>query len=434
VKINPPLFFDIRKDGSLWQQVPEWFKDEIRVALTEVDDKAFLELAREVLSELPNTRITKTELFLSSLVRHSIKQDITFSRLGKALDKGESEKVALLGFGTLRILNRVRIGFLRGPVTPVTIYEWFTILLTKGNLAIRSSALPYLCFIADKLESTYLLVRLVRLAISREKHLSDAMVQNLHILILNKGESIKSLSSRTVDCLRQDLLGSLKHTARLDYWAESLVEFASQEIGTLAGFVESRILISLETNASEYQAIPFRGLPFLGRMVKSFDDYERLVTRIGSWYRRGSIWRYHLKVLMEGLCETAEVKPYAQKYVEKQLEKEDIGAALLGCSFLPLDAETLNAFNKAGAHAISCGKTEEIESLLHGKTLPHGGWQSLAGEPSPELVERKNLFQQMRKETNPGELNAIIDDCIATVDSIVEMGLRADEEIMNPRS
>jgi hypothetical protein len=80
------------------------------------------------------------------------------------------------------------------------------------------------------------------------------------------------------------------------------------------------------------------------------------------------------------------------------------------------------------------GQVKEIESLLHSKILPPGVWHSSLGEPSPELVSRRTLFQQMRVDTNPKELNAIIDDCIERIDETIEMDLKADEEIMNPRA
>lgn len=434
VKINPPLFSAIQESNALWQQVPEPFKNEILGARAEVNDAALFALAQEVLSKLPDTQITKAQLFLSSLGRHPIKQNVAFSRLARTLDRVESENTALLGFDMLRILNRVTRVFSRGPVTPMTVYEWFAILLTKGNSVIRATALLHLCPNVDKLESTYLLVRLTRLAVSKKMVLSDAMIRSLHILILNKGERIRAFPSKTVACLRQELLDSLKHTARLDHEAQSLVEFASnQEIDTLIGFVESRIQISLGTNASEYQAIPFGGFGFLARMIISFDDYERLVSRTESWHQRGYIWRYHLKVLMEELCETAEVKPYAQEYVEKQLEKQNIEAALAGCGYLPLDVATFNVFVRVGARAISCGKKVEIESLLHDATLPREAYVSLPGEPPRQLVERKELFLQMHLDANPMELNAILDDCIERIDEAIEMGLRMDDDISNPR-
>jgi len=434
VKTNPAPFATIRKDHFAWQQVPEWFKGEIQVALAEIDEKAFLELAEEVLSELPDTQVTKAELFLSSLSRHPLKQDTVYSELAKALDEGKSERTALLKFGTLRLLDRVRMEFRSGPVTPVTVYGWLSILLTRGSSAIRSSAVLYLCWIAERLESIYLVVKLLRLALWREKQLSDAMLHNLHILILNKGESIKSLSSRTVDSLQRDLLDRLKDLANLDHPAQDLLEFACPRIDALADFVESRIRISMGTSVIEYQAIPFGGIPVLGRLMKSFDDYEAFMIRITSWHGRGSVWQHYLKVLMEDLCEIAEVKRYTQEYVQKQLENQSVTTALMACGFLPFSADTLCVFNKVGEQAISSGEAKEIESLLHSKILPRKAWLSSAGETSRELLERKTLFQQMRKDTNPSELNAIIDDCIERIDKIIEFDLRVDQEILNPRA
>lgn len=433
VKTNPVLFSTIRKDPSLWQQIPEWFKGEIRLALAEIDEKAFLELAQEVLSELPDTQITKAELFLSSLSRHPLKQDTVYSELAKALDEGESERTALLKLDTLRILDRVRMRFRSGPVTPVTLYEWLSVLLTRGSSAIRSSAVLYLCWIAERLESVYLVVKLLRLVLATEKQLSDGMVDNLHTLIVKKGKSIRFLSSRTVDCLQQDLLDKLERLARLDYPAQDLLEFACSRIDTLAEFLESRIQTSIGTNVTEYEAVPFGGIPLLGRLIKSFDDYEMFMTKIAGWHGRDPVWRHYSRVLMEELCETAEVKHYTQEYVQKQLEKGSVTTALMACEFLPFSVDTLSVFTEVGGQAIFRGKREELESLLQRKTMPRGGWQSSLGEPSPQLVERKTLFQQMRKDTNPRELNAIIDDCIETIDGVIDIDVRADQEILNPR-
>jgi len=434
VKANPELFSTIQRTRSLWQQVPEWFKSDIRLALAEIDEKAFLELAQEVISELPDTQIEKAVAFLSSLSRHPLKQDTAYSRVAKALDKGESEKTALLKFSTLRLLDRIRIGFRRGPVTPFTLYEWMSVLLTRGNSAIRSSAVLSLCWISERFESTYLVVKLLRLALSREKQLSDTMVNNLHILILNKGKNIKSLSSRTVEYLEHDLLDALEHLTALDHSALDLLELACPRIDILADFVESRIQTSIGASMTEYRPIPFGGIPLLGRLMKSFDDYETLMTKVTRWHERGPVWQYHLRVLMQEACGTTEVARYAEEYVQKQLEKGSITNALMTCEFLPLSGDTFHVFNKVGEKAISLGQAKEIESLLHSKILPPGAWQSVVGEASPELVSRKTLFQQMRKDTNPRELNAILDDCIEAIDEIIETDLRADEEILNPRA
>jgi hypothetical protein len=434
VKINPALFSAIRKDGSLWQQVPEWFSGEIRLALAEIDDKAFLELAHEVLLELPDTQITKVETFLSSLCRRPLSQDTMYSGLAKALDEGASEKIALLKLNTLLLLDRIRIRLRSGPVTPFTLYGWLSALLTRGSSAIRSSAIFHLTWISERLESVYLVIKLLRLVLSREKQLSDAMVNNLHILILNKGKNIKSLSSRTVQYLERDLLDRLERLATLDYPAQDLLEFACPRIDILAGFLESRIQTSIGTSVTEYRPVPFRGIPLLGRLMKSFDDYEAFMTTIASWHERGSVWRHYSRVLMQEVCKTTEVERYTEEYVRKQLEKGSITSALMACEFLPLSADTFRIFNKVGEQAISRGQVKEIESLLHSKILPPGAWHSSLGEPPPELVSRRTVFQQMRVDINPRELNAIIDDCIERIDETIEMDLRADEEILNPRA
>jgi hypothetical protein len=434
VKINPLLFSAIRKDGSLWQQVPEWFRGEIRLALAEIDDKAFLELAHEVLLELPDTQITKVETFLSSLSRRPLNQDTMYSELAKALDEGTSEKIALLKLNTLLLLDRIRMKLRSGPVTPFTLYGWLSALLARGSSAIRSSAILYLTWISEKLESVYLVVKLLRLVLSRERQLSDAMVNNLHMLILNKGKNIKSLSSRTVEYLEHDLLDKLEHLAALDHPALDLLEFACPRIDILANFLESRIQTSIGMSVTEYEPIPFGGIPLLGRLMRSFADYETFMTTIARWHERDSVWRHYSRVLMQEVCKTTEVERYTEGYVQKQLEKGSITSALMACEFLPLSADTFCVFNKVGEQAISRGQVKEIESLLHSKILPPGVWHSSLGEPSPELVSRRTLFQQMRVDTNPRELNAIIDDCIERIDETIEMDLRADEEILNPRA
>jgi hypothetical protein len=136
---------------------------------------------------------------------------------------------------------------------------------------------------------------------------------------------------------------------------------------------------------------------------------------------------------MQEACGTADVARYAEEYGQKQLEKGNITNALMACEFLPLSRDAFNLFNKVGEKAISLGQAKQIESLLHSKIMPSVAWRSSLGEPSPELLSRKTLFQQMRKDANPKELNAIIDDCIDVIDEVIKMELRADQEIQNPR-
>jgi len=428
-KVNANAFSAMRDNSLLWDRVPQVFRREIQLSLAGTNQKFLCRLAREVLSNLPDD--SNAEVFVSSLSIGRITQTCSYSKLAKLFDAGKIERGLLL-LRAQCVVDRVRLDLLRRTtVTQFTIYRWLVEIIERGSTALRSSTVLHLLHLKERIESTYLLVELMRLVLSKEQCLSDSLVSNLHIVIVNNRDIVKSLPSRTLAALRRDLIDKLRVIPRIDYAAEDLLEFACSDVDALANFIEYRIQESLNTKNILYDVIPFSGLQVLDQLMRSYGDYANLMMKFIAWCERGPAWHYHLQQLMRS---SEQNSVHCQKFIQERVTAADWAKSLVAADFLPFDSITIPTFIQVADLALSHGMEKEIEELLHRNVFPPHAAMSKIGEPSPALNSRRLLFEQMRRIAKPGKLTIIIDDCIDEIDTIIQIELRADQEILNPRA
>jgi len=121
-------------------------------------------------------------------------------------------------------------------------------------------------------------------------------------------------------------------------------------------------------------------------------------------------------------------------FVQQELATGHFATSLAASEFLPFDATRLAVLVEVADHAIEDGKVTEVKSLLEQKMFPTSAECSAIGEPSSGVLARKTLFEDMRKMAKSNKLRGIIDDCIWGIDGAIQTQIRADQEILNPRS
>jgi hypothetical protein len=441
VKRTSEIFVSIHEDDRLWRRVPERFKHEIELAIIQTDERQFWKFAQEIFRALSDNSIPRIEPFLRALATCPMRKVDSYSSLIRNLDEGKFENITLVRLRILANLESITSSLFgdahKSSITHLTAYTWIARLLSKGSTKIRSLVLRYLDSLAERIGSTYLLVKLMRVALSKEKELTDQMIFNLSLIVLHNGKKMNSLPSKTVHLLRRELVEKLELVPEMTWHSQQLLDFAFRDIDALMSLIESRVQTLLQNRYGSYSPVPIEGVNCVFRLTESFSDFERLMNTIVTWHGRGPIWRRYVKHLMmpAGHPQNAERhKQHLDAYIRKHAVGDSWINAIVACQFLELDARTAEVFILVGELGVSNGKTKEVEDLFRRKIFPDAGWTSTTGQTAPALSLKREIFETMRLRTQSVQLKAILSDCIGSIDAVVQMELDRDQEILNPRA
>jgi hypothetical protein len=429
-KLDPKIFSETTEDNQLWKKVPEKFRAEIRTTLAQNNPASLIQLARDALAALPDDEMANSLLF--SFCVCPITQTSQYSNLAEALDRGKAEKRELLLLGFYSALDRARIESLgKTVITQFTLYRWLTRIIKEGSSTLRTAVLFNLVYLAERIESSYLLVSLLRLILLEEHSLSNSMISNLWLVLNKRGDNIRSLDKKVQRRLNLDLMLKLRDYPSFDYDADKLLEFACDSVDALLEFIEYRIHIAETTGGILYEITPLGGLPLIDQLIKAPQEYGKLICGIINLSERYPKWSSFLPRLMEN---SEQNRLQCAEFIQNQMAVHNYSISLAACEFLPFDATGLAILVEAAEQAIADKKVAEVKTLLQHKTFPTSAQFSAIGEASKGLLARKALFEQMRKMTKSGPLQVIIDDCIHDIDAVIQVELRMDEEILNPRA
>lgn len=398
VSLNPKLFASIREKKGLWERIPERFQNEIDLALAQLDEGLVKRLAEEVLSELPNTPLIKTETFL-------------------------------------RMLGRQAVG-------EVTLDSWLSAIVENGNPEHRALVVLYLDCIFEKNKKVNLVLKLLQTAISKEKELTYRVVGNLSFLVHRLKNDLENADKGLLERFMEELLGKLKDLPRLEWDSQELLEFIFSGVDSVIGFLEYRLQKSKEVREKgeeekKFDAIPFEGLGCIKNQIRSLDDYEKLMEKVMDWDEEDTPYReFDLNYLIKpirGMQNPDSKRLFIEEYIEKQIEKKNTRKAIRAAEYLPFNEKTIGLLVKVGEVGMAEGATRGIERLLWKRSYPEGGWLGKLGEPPQALEELKATFEKMHAIAKSGELRIIIEKCIKTIEGEIEDKLERDEEILSPR-
>lgn len=401
VKLNPDLFLSIRNDIEIWKQIPQRFKNEIDIALSDqiTGDNllAFMKkLGEEIMGQFPEVSNLKLEGFLKILTKNPIER-------------------SFLEF-------------------------WLSYLLKNGNSEIQSMVIHHLLFICKKLEDFNLCFKLLNEIVLIKKDVSKGILDELYFLVVNKKIWIEFLNKDVLERFREKLLDILKNLQEIDFQSQHLLDFTLDNLDMILNFIESRVQIyKLKRNSAEmdtFQAIPIEGLDCIKNKIISYSDFEKLFEKIIIWFNQDDTWRlYYLQYLMNSIVIVLNPntgKSYLNEFIQNRLTLDEIDDVIIAAHFLPFNEDNLQLIIEIAERSIQTGKQDDIKELLT-KRVDSIFIQGIVGESRPILTSLKDLFTKMYIKSHPGVLRTIIKRCIDSIDKQVEEIRKDDMEFLNPK-
>lgn len=406
VKINPEIFKKIRGKNESWREIPESFKGEIDIGLSEIDKSHIKRIAKELLSALPDISLQELRVFLWLIGKYA----------PKLQRKNWIEK-----------LTKPRPYW----------KKWVKRLLKNGNSQIRSILVGSFPAIFKATEDIGTILDSVIYILSKEKKLTDLLIDNLASLIHELGREMERIRSKR-EKLCTKLLELLKDHPFLSWDAEEILNWAIEDVEKMLAFISYRFEKSEKIGYTrEFKTIPFGGIRYLERKIKTFQDYLSLIQKVIQWYESDIFLRqFDLKYLMKPVAlqrdkETNEF--YLIKYIKILLQKNSVEEALICGRFLPLTQDTMDMFIEISEKGVGSNLCEDVKSLLFSKTSPEGGYSCSLGEAPPALVEIRNIFEEMSKKVPPGILKNLIHNCSEEVKGDIENHIARHQEFLAPR-
>ncbi len=395
-KLNPDIFLSIRRDDKLWEQVPERFKKEIEVVVSEFDKEHIKKVAEDILFKLPDCPLSQLEIFLTLMKNKSVPED--------------------------------------------DVSSWLQELLEKGNSEVRSLVVGHLCPLFLKLKNYELLFNLLDMAISHEETLSPDMVQNLFVVLYNAPKYTISVNDKTIDTFRTKLYSKIRDIPKLNMDVQRLLDFVFDDIETVIEFIEYRFhkyeqILTEHKNRQDFEPLPSGEIDCIRDKVRDKGDYTKIIEKVIIWHEEDMPRRRfdldYIRKTITSLENDRTGKPFLEEYIEDQLQ-HNVKKALIASWFLSFNESTLYIFKSVLQRSFDSGLTNEARRIFV-DCLRREALMSLPGEPAPELVRKQKLLQNLHEELKPGKLKAFIKECILLIEEKIKEDLKRDEEFLSPR-
>ena len=246
------------------------------------------------------------------------------------------------------------------------------------------------------------------------------------------------LSRERLDILRTTICAILKNTDKLGYHEVHLLHWCVQNnLHLLLDFIEYRLRAHKVEELFALDAVPYEGFAFMGSMMPDYKDFITVADRIVEWSREDILSTYDVKSLFKGMSNKAANLPieFPTQYISDKVivgTSESISDAIALLPALPLIHETTQVYLDLLAASFAVGLFEDAANALDHKILT-GTYSSALGEPSPQLLQKKEMLGKMRERSEPGPVRTLIGSLIDGLDARIKRDLAEAEEIMNPK-
>ncbi len=387
-KENPEAFRQIRLKKNLWDKIPLIFKSTITYDLVQ----KYPDMAKLIINEV------------------LLAQEILIDESKIAIDILTYDLPLLDKYGIIKSVAE------------------------KNNDELNLTIIQKMRFIGDKI----LPKEMAEIVLIVLNHLSPSArsksIDNIAFILHNKNQSyIKDFL-----CVIRDVIYStLISNGKLDYRDFKIASVMFTGIKETMDFVEARLKQEEKVNRySEYEAIPFKGISFLEKVVRSVEDYTFAIDKTLEWSEKyGGITSFSVSKIFEQivLLKDSSGKLYLEAVKSKFYSKNNFSKILKCLLKLPLNQANLRIFNEVIQKSIELGCEEEMGKLLKSKIYPEDGWSAPLGEVPTAFIEKENVFQELKNNAPAGMLKNALDECIQRVKSLIESHKKEDENLFHAR-
>jgi len=387
-KQNPEAFKQIRNNKELWAKIPLIFKYTITYDLVQ----KYPEMAKDIIDEVlltPNNPTDEAKIAIDIL-----SYDIP------SLDKpGIIRAVAEKDIDDLNLTILERMRFIGEKISARSMAEIVLIVLNHLSIKAQAKATDHIAFILHN---------------KKKEYVNDFL-----------------------DVTRSVLYQTLVKNCKLDYHDFEIAVLLFDDINGLLSFIEARLEREKEINKySEYEAIPFDGIRFIDKFIKTNDNYLLAIRKVIEWDKKyEGITSFSVSKAFEQFISLRDASGVSYfNHVKDNFYNKDGFSECLQCLFrLSLNRENLNIFKECIGKSAELGFENEMIKLLRSKIYPEGGWSSSLGQIPPVFIEKKQCFEELENIAPVGKLRNALDECVRGAEKMIEEHKTEEENRFHSR-
>lgn len=385
---NPGAFRQIRLKKSLWNKIPLIFKNTITFDLVQ----KYPEIAKIIIDE--------------TLLAHEISIDESMIAIDilsydlPELDKyGIIKSVAEKGIDKLNLAVIRRMRFVGDKISAKEMAEIVLIVLKYLTPEARPKSIDHIAFILHDKDKDYIEVFL---RITRDV---------IYSMLVSNG--------------------------KLDYHDFKITSLMLSSIEGMMAFIEERLERESTINKySEYEAVPFRGIDFIDKIIRNAGDYFYGIQKVLEWDEKyGEIASYSVtKVFEQIILLKDKTGDLYLNSIKDKFYNQNLFPKYLNCLFrLPLNRSNIAIFSEAIQKSKELNNENEMAKLLKSKIFPEGGWSSSVGGVPPVFLEKKEVFKSLKNNAPAGVLRNSLDECVRGVEKMLEEHKEEEENLFHSR-
>lgn len=385
---GPEAFRQIRLQKSLWNKIPLIFKYTITFDLVH----KYPDIAKTIIDE---TLLTK---------------EISIDESKIAIDILSYDLPVVDKYGIIKSVAEKKIDDL--------------------NLTI----IERMRFIGDKIPAK----KMAEIVLIVLKHLSpEASPKSIdHIAFILHGKN-KDYIETFLEITRDVIYSTLLSDGKLDYHDFEIASLMFSSIEGLMAFIEKRLEQENTINKySEYEAVPFRGIDFIDKIIRNAEDYFYGIQKVLEWDEKyEGIASYSVtKVFEQIILLKDETGNLYINSIKDKFYNQNLFPKYLNCLFrLPLNQSNIAIFSEAIQKSKELNSEDEMAKLLKSKIYPEGGWSSSVGQVPPAFIEKKEVFQSLKNNAPAGVLRNSLDECIRGAEKMIEEHREEEENRFHSR-
>lgn len=395
-KFNEPPFIEIVNNKVLLNDIPAVFHRGIYRVASDKDKKYISAYAEEILAGLSNLQNQAVDNLLDLISRHNV------------------------------------------PV--IDFLPWLSKIIEKSDTYLKHLILhrAYFVFKDRDQDERNKVIDVLRLSLEGkvDNHVLDMVNFLLHSALQ------WNLPKDDLNKVRLKLTGIIKDIASIDYNVDELLKFVID--GDLDRFIDlidyrlNKHKTSFEQgNGQRFDPIPYDGFRSSENLIKSYDDFSRIMDKINFWKNEELLYSFDIDNLLKNLKNHDEKHgDYLRQYIDEKIKEgggSDLKIAVNALFGVPFGNDTADLFLNLMLSAEKVGALDDAKEVFSHQVLS-GSYSSTIGEAPPALSNKKDALTKIYKKCPPGIIKNFIDALIKSLSDDIQRHLDEGQELISPKS